>query len=92
MVAEEEGFEPQTPQVFDSEVVSEASVNEAAGAKRPGSNLYDTGTRVDKLHPAKNREMVAEEEGFEPSVPFGTLAFQASTIGHSVTPPALQES
>gem|GEM_PF-7040996 len=33
------------------------------------------------------REEVAEEGGFEPPVPFGTFAFQANTIGHSVTPP-----
>ena len=31
---------------------------------------------------------MAEREGFEPPVPlWGTLTFQASTFGHSVTPP-----
>lgn len=29
----------------------------------------------------------AEETGFEPAVPCGTLAFQASTLNHSATPP-----
>jgi hypothetical protein len=32
-------------------------------------------------------EKMAEREGFEPSVPFGTPAFQASTFDRSVTSP-----
>ena len=32
-------------------------------------------------------QCLAEGGGFEPPVPCDTLAFQASTIGHSVTPP-----
>ena len=33
------------------------------------------------------RRLAAEGEGFEPSVPFSTHAFQACTFGHSVIPP-----
>src|SRR5262249_25584654 len=31
--------------------------------------------------------VVAEREGFEPSVPFSTHDFQSCTFGHSITPP-----
>ncbi len=33
---------------------------------------------------------MAERAGFEPAVPCGTLHFQCSTIGHSVTSPEKQ--
>ena len=35
---------------------------------------------------------MAERGGFEPPVPFGTPAFQASTFGRSVTSPQNRES
>src|SRR5436853_1834679 len=39
----------------------------------------------------RSKRTLADGEGFEPSVPFGTHAFQACTIDHSVTHPDLED-
>jgi hypothetical protein len=32
-------------------------------------------------------DVLAEEEGFEPPVPFGTMVFKTIALNHSATPP-----
>ena len=44
---------------------------------------FHAGFHLSRVH----EEALAEGRGFEPPVPKGTHAFQASTIDHSDTPP-----
>ena len=44
----------------------------------------------EKLRFAAENCRVADGRGFEPRVPFGTHAFQACTIDHSVTHPVVE--
>ena len=41
------------------------------------------------IRPAKKRDFISEAGGFEPPMPCGILAFQASALDHYATPPQI---
>ena len=57
-----------------------------ANPRLAGYRRASPGVRSGRHSPV-TEQRVAEEEGFEPSVPFSTAVFKTAALNHSATPP-----